>query len=78
MRATYFGFASAEMDEQFAAAGAAVARGCLRESALELSDVDAIVAAPARHRYRAALATSLGVPVDRITVADDGECTPPR
>lgn len=62
---------SAEMDEQFAAAGAEVARGCLRESALELSDVDAIVAAPARHRYRAALATSLGVPVDRITVAYD-------
>ena len=51
---------SAEMDEQFAAAGAEVARGCLREAALELSDVDAIVAAPARHRYRAALATSLG------------------
>jgi 3-oxoacyl-[acyl-carrier-protein] synthase III len=62
---------SAAMDEQFAAAGAQVARNCLREASLELSDVDMIVAAPGRGGYRTALATHLGVPVERITVADD-------
>lgn len=62
---------SATMDEQFAAAGAHVARNCLQEASLGLSDVDIIVAAPARHAYRAALATQLAVPVERITVADD-------
>jgi 3-oxoacyl-[acyl-carrier-protein] synthase-3 len=62
---------SAAMDEQFAAAGARVARNCLQEASLGLSDVDIIVAAPARHAYRAALATHLAVPVERITVADD-------
>jgi hypothetical protein len=48
-----------------------VARSCLREAALGLSDVDMIVAAPARRGYRAALASHPGVPVERITVADD-------
>ncbi|HXL61962.1 MAG TPA: 3-oxoacyl-[acyl-carrier-protein] synthase III C-terminal domain-containing protein [Mycobacterium sp.] len=62
---------STTMDEQLAAAGAQVARSCLQEASLGLADVDVIVAAPARHGYRAALATHLGVPVDRITVADD-------
>jgi 3-oxoacyl-[acyl-carrier-protein] synthase-3 len=62
---------SAAMDEQFAAAGAQVARNCLQEASLELSDVDIIVAAPARHAYRAALAAQLAIPVERITVADD-------
>ena len=63
--------ASAGMDEQFALAGAQVARRCLQEASLELSDVDVIVAAPARSGYRAALATHLGVPVDQIVVAAD-------
>lgn len=63
--------ASAAMDEQFAAAGAQVARSCLKEASLEPSDVDLIVAAPARHGYRAALARHLEVPAERITVADD-------
>ena len=62
---------SATIDEQLAAAGAQVACSCLQEASLELADVDKIVAAPARQGYRAALATHLGVPVDRITVADD-------
>jgi 3-oxoacyl-[acyl-carrier-protein] synthase III len=62
---------SAAMDEQFAAAGAQVAQSCLREAALGLSDVDVIVASPARHGYRAALAAKLAIPVERITVADD-------
>ena len=59
------------MDADFATAGAQAALGCLDGSSLELSDVDVIVAAPARRRYRAALANRLGVPVDRIVVADD-------
>jgi 3-oxoacyl-[acyl-carrier-protein] synthase III len=62
---------SAAMDEQFATAGAQVAQSCLREAALGLSDVDVIVASPARHGYRAALAAKLAIPVERITVADD-------
>ncbi len=63
--------ASTAMDEQFAAAGAQVAHSCLQEASLGLSDVDIIVAAPARHGYRAALAAQLAVPVERIIVADD-------
>jgi 3-oxoacyl-[acyl-carrier-protein] synthase III len=62
---------SASMDAEFAAAGALAAHGCLDGSSLGLSDVDVIVAAPARRRYRAALANRLGVPVERIVVADD-------
>ena len=62
---------SATMDQQLAAAGAQVACSCLQEASFSLADVDMIVAAPARHGYRAALAAHLGVPVDRITVADD-------
>ena len=62
---------SAAMDEQFAGAGAEVARRCLREASLELTDIDVIVAAPARAGHRAALAARLGVPVERIAVAAD-------
>ena len=62
---------SAALDEQFAAAAAQVAHSCLEEASLGLSDVDIIVAAPARHGYRAALAAQLAVPVERIVVADD-------
>ena len=62
---------SAAMDEQFAAAGAQVAQSCLQEASLDLSDVDVIVASPARHGYRAALAAKLAIPLGRITVADD-------
>jgi 3-oxoacyl-[acyl-carrier-protein] synthase III len=62
---------SAAMDKQFAAAAAQVAQSCLQEASLGLSDVDVIVAAPARHGYRAALAAQLAIPVERITVADD-------
>lgn len=62
---------SADLDAQFAQAAAKVADECLRASSLRIDDVDAIVAAPARHGYRAALADRLGVPTDRIVVADD-------
>lgn len=58
-------------ERQFATLGAAAARGCLAKSSLELDDIDAIVAAPGLPGYRAALATGLGVPVERITVAAD-------
>lgn len=63
--------ASDAMDEQFATAAAEAARRCLQDSALGVCDVDAIIAAPARDGYRAALATHLGVPVGSITVATD-------
>ena len=49
----------------------ATSAGCLAKSALELDDVDAIVAAPGLRGYRAALATELRAPVERITVAAD-------
>lgn len=62
---------SAEMDAQFAAAAAQAATDCLRASSLSLDDVDAIVAAPARRGYRAALADRLGIAADRIVVAAD-------
>jgi 3-oxoacyl-[acyl-carrier-protein] synthase-3 len=59
------------MDGHFAAAGAQVARRCLQEAALGPGDVDVVIAAPAHHGFRVALAENLGVPVDRIFVADD-------
>jgi 3-oxoacyl-[acyl-carrier-protein] synthase III len=62
---------SVAMDEHFATAGAQVAGRCLRESAMQMSDVDVVVAAPAHIGYRAALAGKLGIPVDRIAVAHD-------
>jgi 3-oxoacyl-[acyl-carrier-protein] synthase-3 len=62
---------SADMDEQFAAAAAEAARACLDAHSLPLSAVDMIVAAPARDGYRAALSNRLGVPVERISIADD-------
>ncbi|WP_375481444.1 3-oxoacyl-[acyl-carrier-protein] synthase III C-terminal domain-containing protein [uncultured Mycobacterium sp.] len=61
--------ASVTQERQFAVAAAEAARGCLDESALEIGDIDVIVAAPALPGYRAALATELGVGVERITVA---------
>ena len=62
---------SAAMDERFAGAGAEVVRRCLLDASAELTDIDVIVAAPARAGYRAALAAGLGVPVERIAVAAD-------
>jgi 3-oxoacyl-[acyl-carrier-protein] synthase-3 len=62
---------SESMDQQFAEAAAEAAAECLRESSLSLSDIDVIVAAPARPRFRAALAALLGVPATRVIVAGD-------
>jgi len=62
---------SAAMDERFAAAAAEAAHECLDVQSVPLSDIDIIVAAPARPGYRTAFANRLGVPVDKISVADD-------
>ena len=62
---------SAAMDEQFAAAAAEAVRACLDAHSVRLSDVDMIVAAPARPGYRAALSSRLGVESGQISIADD-------
>jgi len=62
---------SEAMDEEFAVAGAAAAQRCMEAEHCGATDLDAIVAAPARVGYRTALAKHLGLPVARITVADD-------
>ena len=62
---------SPEFDERLAATAAQAARACLRDSARTLSDIDFVIAAPARHGYRAALATHLDMAPERIIVADD-------
>ncbi len=63
--------ASVSYDERIAAAAARAVDACLRESNVTLGDIDAIVAAPARHQYRDRLAAGLGVPEERLTVCDD-------
>ncbi len=62
---------SPELDDRLAAAAAEAARSCLRDSALTLSDIDVVIAAPARHRYRAELARRLDLSPERIIVAAD-------
>ncbi len=62
---------SPDLDERLAAAAAQAARNCLRMSALNPSDVDLVIAAPARPIYRATLATHLDVPAKRVIVAED-------
>jgi 3-oxoacyl-[acyl-carrier-protein] synthase-3 len=59
------------LDERLGATAAQAARNCLSDSGLTLSDIDVIIAAPARQGYRAALARHLDVPPERIVVADD-------
>ncbi len=60
-----------DVDERFAAAAAAAARACLAAQSVSLADIDVIVAAPARPGYRAALSAALGVPAEKIRVAED-------
>lgn len=62
---------STDVDVRFAEAAAEAARRCLREESLATTDVDAIVAAPARRAYRAALAERLGIAASAVVVADD-------
>jgi 3-oxoacyl-[acyl-carrier-protein] synthase-3 len=59
------------LDERLATTAAQAARNCLSDFGLTLTDIDVIIAAPARHGYRAALARHLDVPPERIVVADD-------
>jgi 3-oxoacyl-[acyl-carrier-protein] synthase III len=60
-----------DADEIFADAATQAAQRCLQASSLTADDVDSIVAAPAGPRYTTCLAAGLGVPEDRITLADD-------
>jgi 3-oxoacyl-[acyl-carrier-protein] synthase-3 len=62
---------SVDADDRFAAVAAEAARACLAEHNLPLTDVELMVAAPARPRYREALSTLLGFPVEKLCVADD-------
>jgi 3-oxoacyl-[acyl-carrier-protein] synthase-3 len=62
---------SPDLDERLAATAAQAARQCLRDFGLSPSDIDVIIAAPARHGYRGALARHLDVPVERVVVAGD-------
>ncbi len=62
---------SADMDERFAAAAAQAAHACLDAHHLAVEAIDMVVAAPPRPGFRAALSDRLGVPADRISVADD-------
>jgi 3-oxoacyl-[acyl-carrier-protein] synthase-3 len=59
------------VDSQYATAARRAVEECLRDAGLRLDDVDAIVAAPNRCAFRTELASRLGVPEDRIIVADD-------
>lgn len=61
---------SAAFDVDLAGVCALAASSCLAESSLTLSDV-AICVAPARQRFRAALAAKLGVPPAHLVVAAD-------
>lgn len=62
---------SGDVDERFVVAAASAVCACLEAQSARLADVDVIVAAPAHHEYRIALSDRLGVPVDKIIVAED-------
>lgn len=62
---------SPDLDDRFAEAAAEAVRTCLHDAALATTDLDAVVAAPARPGYRAALAGRLGVRPEQIVLAED-------
>ncbi len=62
---------SGTMDEEYAEVAAEAVQGCLDAQSVRLSEIAAIIAAPARQAYRSALSSRLGVPADQITIADD-------
>lgn len=62
---------SPDADDRFAAVAAEAARSCLERQGVQLAEVDLIIAAPARPRYREALRTLLGLPAEKVCVADD-------
>lgn len=63
--------AADHLDDTLALAAAKVAGDCLAGEASNLADIDLIVAAPAHPAFAAALASHLGVPRERIAVADE-------
>ena len=62
---------SASMDEQFAVAGAKVARECLDNASVDVAKVDLIIAAPPHTGFTATLASHLDFPAEQISVAHD-------
>lgn len=62
---------SAEADLRFAAVAADAVGKCLERNDVSLTDVDLILAAPARRPFREALSTMLEVQIEKICVADD-------
>ena len=62
---------SPELDKRLAIVATRAAIGCLDESRVALADVDVVIASPARHGFRTALATHLGMPLERVVVDDD-------
>lgn len=62
--------ASPELDEKLAAVAARAAATCLADG-MSGSDVDLVIAAPARPGFVASLATRLGMPAERVVVAED-------
>lgn len=62
---------SADADGRFARVAAEAARACLEQQGVPLADVDLVIAAPARPQYRQALRVLLGLPAEKICVADD-------
>src|SRR6185312_1331867 len=59
------------LDEALVATAGQAVRNCLRHEALAPSDIDVVIAAPARRQYRIALAAALGIPAERVIVAED-------
>ena len=62
---------SPELDKRLAIAAVRAALLCLDESPVALADIDAVIASPARRGFRSALAGHLGMPIERIIVAED-------
>lgn len=62
---------SEALDEQFAVAATKVALECLDIGSVGLSDIDLIIAAPPHPGFATALASHLGFPAEKITVAHD-------
>lgn len=63
--------ASDIVDDVFAVAGAKVAFECLDRASIDVGKVDLVLAAPARAGFTAALTSSLGVDVQRVTAAGE-------
>jgi 3-oxoacyl-[acyl-carrier-protein] synthase-3 len=63
--------ASDLMADVFATAAVKVASECLDRAAVTPDDVDLVLAAPARADIRNALASHLGVPLEKVAVAHD-------